>query len=640
MNFNSISVHSICVLCCFLVTQQSGFAQEDYRKSVVKEGIKVVFSLLNHSPDTPEGEFRAGDVVKFQFKVSDTITGKPLSGAFPAAWMDKVKTDPPTDCGRKIVSYIQGDFFSRAELDLNVYYVLTLNEDNTINVVDPLFSFGGSQLLAQIQLPGTGYDWVVKEDQTTVFISMPESNKVGFIDTSNMKNEHNVTIPGLPKDIVLQPDEHYLWVAYDLPGNFESSSGVAVINTEDRTLEKTIITGSGTHQIITELNNKYVYVSNQNSGTISVIDVQTLEKVEDIPVRDAPVAMAFSKMANALYVLNKMSAVITVIDGKSHQVIGEINSEAGSNKISFTPDGRLGFILNPKTDRVHILDAATNRIVQTADVDEKPDEVSFSDELAYIRHIGSEIVWMIPLDVIGEEGKPVPLIDFSGGQNPPSLGAAPTGAPGIVQAPGANAVLVSNYLDNSIYYYAEGMAAPSGQFSTYGKRPKAVVAIDKSIEETQTGVYETTARLRSSGNYEVSLFMDVPSFMTCFPVTVLPNAELELESLRNTLGPLSINYLTTQNRPKVGEEVAVAFQLKDLKTHEVVTELRDVRVMSMNSAGNGHSALRVIETETKGVYQTKLKFNKEGLYYIYVECLSRGLTFNNPQFLTLYASKQ
>ncbi|WP_461304673.1 YncE family protein [Aureisphaera sp.] len=633
-----IHIRSLIVL--FLVLAVSSVsAQEAYTKSVVKEGIQVDFTMTNLNPERSLGEFREGDNVRFVFKVFDTLSGKPQTGAFPAAWMDKTNPNNPEDCARKIISFIEGGLLSRPELDLNVYYVLTLNDDNSINVVDPLFSFGGSQLLTQIQLASSGYDWVVKEDQTEFYVSLPDANQVAFVNTTTMENYHNIAIPGQPKEIALQPDEHYLWMGYDLPGNFESVSGVAIVDTQEKTLAKVIKTGVGPHEVIHASGNDRAFVTNQGSGTVSIIDIQSLEKIEDIQVADTPVSVAFSKKADAIYVVNGLSGIITVIDAKSGVVMTEIQGEKGIDKIVFSPDGRLGFLLNPRTHKIHILDAATNRIVQSADVDAQPDEVSFSDELAYVRHLGSEIIWMIPLDVIGQEGNEVPLIDFTGGQNPPGLDSPENGAPGIVQAPGANAVLVSNYLDRSIYYYREGMAAPSGHFSTYGKRPKAVQVVDKSIEETSLGTYETTVQMRTPGDYEVSLFMDVPSFLECFPVTILPDEQKELEKLRNSLGPLSIKYITETNRPKVGQELALRFQLLDLKTQKPVSQLKDVRLMTMNSGGRGQLAVEAKESGTQGIYETQITFDEKGLHYVYVSCPSRGLSYNNPQFLTLYASE-
>jgi len=131
-----------------------------------------------------------------------------------------------------------------------------------------------------------------------------------------------------------------------------------------------------------------------------------------------------------------------------------------------------------------------------------PYSLAYADELAYIRHRGSDTVMMIPLKAVGEPGKPVPVVDFPGGQHPPGRLPRPTPAAGIVQAPGESAVLVANPEDQIIYYYKEGMAAPMGHFQNYGKQPLAALVVDRSLREVRPGVYETTVKMAGAGNYE------------------------------------------------------------------------------------------------------------------------------------------
>ena len=38
------------------------------------------------------------------------------------------------------------------------------------------------------------------------------------------------------------------------------------------------------------------------------------------------------------------------------------------------------------------------------------------------------------------------------------------------------------------------MAAPMGHFQNYGKQPRAVLVVVRSLREVRPGVYETTAR--------------------------------------------------------------------------------------------------------------------------------------------------
>jgi len=640
MTLRQVKSGIIFLSCSFslLFSMQGKAQQNSYHKHVLKEGVRIDFTVSHLDSKKSNQAFKEGDDVLFQFKIKDTISNKPLTGSFPAAWMDEINPDQDVSCGKKIVSYIEAGFQHRPKLDLNKYYVLTLNHDNTINVVDPLFGYGGSQLLNQLQLNGTGYDWVIKEDQSMICVSVPQASEITFIDTADLKVDTHVTIPGKPRDIVFQNDERYAWVGYESMGRFEGNSGVAVLDTESKSLVKSIETGRGDHQVIMDEDNRFVYVSNSYDGTVSVIDMSDLSKKSDVKIFGTPISMDFSSKANALYVVNKEESAVYVINGATNELLGKIPCSKGIEKIAFAPDGRLGFITNPKLNTVLILDAASNRIIQQADVEESPDEVSFSDELAYVRHLKDDTIWMIPLDILAAENGKVSLIDFTGGQNPPALGSAPVGANGIVQAPGDNAVLVSNYMDNAVYYYREGMAAPSGQFKTYGKKPKAVIAVDKSIEEVSLGTYQTTARLPEPGNYDISLFLDTPSFMECFEFEVKTDPEKEKERLEKSLGSLIVTYLTLESaQPKVGQSVTLTFELKESKTNEVVKDLKDVRLMTMDSYGKGNNNFVAEETETKGVYKTKLKFNNEGIHYIYVGCQSKGLSFNNPQFLVLQA---
>ena len=128
--------------------------------------------------------------------------------------------------------------------------------------------------------------------------------------------------------------------------------------------------------------------------------------------------------------------------------------------------------------------------MQSGPVESGPDQLAFSDKLAYMRHRGSPNVLMIPLDAVGEEGKQIPLVDFPGGQNPPGRMSRPCWATSMIQAPGASAMLVSNAVDQAVYYYKEGMAAPMGTFKTYSCEPLAVMVVDRSLRErTDAGSY-------------------------------------------------------------------------------------------------------------------------------------------------------
>jgi YVTN family beta-propeller protein len=550
------------------------------------------------------------------------------------------ESSDPAICQDKVEAFIGGSLLSQPELDLNVYYVLALNDDASISVVDPLFGFGTTKLLDMIFLESPGEDWALTGDQATLYVSMPEAGRVAVASTSTWEVLANVDVGPRPSRVVLQGDEHYLWVGYDAPRTMpywveprsSEASGVTVVDTRMRRVVREIPTGSGHHEIAFSGDDRWAFVTNQDDGTLSIIDVGKLEKIADVAVGREPVSLAYSAIAGAIYVTSREDSLITAVDAGSHQVVSRVETEPGLGQIKFAPGGRLALIVNTARDEVHVLDAASNRIVQTGDVEDGPDQVAFSDHLAYVRHRGSEIVLMIPLDQIGQEGLPVPVIDFPGGQRPFGRGSHPSLGDSIVQAPGATAVLVANPADQAIYFYKEGMAAPMGNFQNYGRQPRAVLAVDRSLRERSPGAYETIATLRRPGLYDVALFLDSPRTVHCFEVEVAEDPVLAAERR----GPAVVRPLDAPTVALVGEKVSVRFQLVDPATEEPRTDLDDVRVLSFKVPGSDQRRQTAREVSA-GVYEVEIVPERAGTYFVFVECGSLGLRINKTGFMVLKA---
>ena len=432
-----------------------------------QEGISIecVVSRLGGA-GRKEDEFVEGDDVRFRFRITDA-TGAPVTSVFPAAWLlarPAGSVTTPQMAVKKAESMVNTSVLSPANLDLNVYYVLTLNGNGTIGVVDPLFGYGGTKLLAMVPLKSPGSDWVLSPDETTVYVSLPQLNQVAAVDTATW--EVRKFVPGglMPDRIALQPDAQYLWVAGGDAGERPADSGVTVLNRATLEVAARIRTGHGRHDIAFSNDSCFAFVTNSKQDTVSIIDVRTLKKRGDVKTGKTPVSIDYSATGRAAYVTHAGDGTIAVVEAEGARVVRGLRAEAGLGQIRFAPGGRLAFIVNPEKDLVHILDAASGRIVQSGPVESGPDQLAFSDKLAYIRHRGSANVLMIPLDAVGQEGKRIPLVDFPAGQNPPGRMSRTCWATSMIQAPGASAMLISNAVDQAVYYYKEGMAAPMGTF--------------------------------------------------------------------------------------------------------------------------------------------------------------------------------
>ena len=171
------------------------------RQSIVHEGIRVEMTIDPINRDAAaDAVLREGDDVVIQFKIADTTSGAPLKNVYPAAWMTDrgPGTTSQKECVAKVQVLLGGSLLSPPELDLNVYHIVTLNEDATLTVVNPRFGFGGTKLLAVVPLAGVGQDWALSRDESRLFVSMPQVGKVAVIDTSTWLVKENLEVGPLP----------------------------------------------------------------------------------------------------------------------------------------------------------------------------------------------------------------------------------------------------------------------------------------------------------------------------------------------------------------------------------------------------------------------------------------------------------
>jgi YVTN family beta-propeller protein len=85
-----------------------------------------------------------------------------------------------------------------------------------------------------------------------------------------------------------------------------------------------------------------VYVTNQLSGTVDVIDGAQNKVVDSITVETTPRRVVVNPYTNILYVSNQISNSISVIDGKTNKVIDSI-----------TVEQPFELAINPKTDKLY-----------------------------------------------------------------------------------------------------------------------------------------------------------------------------------------------------------------------------------------------------------------------------------------------
>jgi YVTN family beta-propeller protein len=601
-------------------------------RTYTQEGISVKFSL---EPVTFEPgkhtELRAGTDARVQFTIVDANGGKALSNLRPAAWIDR-RDAGVTDaraCREKIQSFLQPGFNRRPTISLNAYFILALNHEPNISVIDPLSGFGGSKLYTLVALPNSGADWVMSADRRRLFVSIPLGGQVAVIDTTTWKAIGFVDAGVAPTRLALQRDGRYLWIGND--ATEEAGSGVTVIDTVTLTVAARLKTGMGHHEIAFTEDDSLAFVSNKQDGTLSVIDIRTLVRVSDIKVGALPVAVAFSPLGKAVYVANEGDGTIVAVDGRRREIVSRISVQPGLGALRIPSNGRFGFVVNRSTAAVYIFDVSTNHLINEVPVGPAPDQITFTRQFAYVRSAGNEFVTMIKLTEVGKEAA---VSRFPAGQKAPTESPADSFADAIVPASDDSGVLVANPADKMIYLYAEGMAAPMGGFQNYRRSPKALLVLDNGLRESAPGVYTTAVRLTDPGRYDVAFLLDSPRVVKCFDVTIAENPDLATQSRP----AIKIEPLADSANARVGENYTLRFKVTDSGSHEPMADLADVGVLVFLAPGIWQQRARATPL-SNGLYEVTFVPPQAGVYYVFFQCASLKVPFNQITPFTLQATK-
>ena len=584
-----------------------------------EQGVSIEFSAAPKAV--------AGEETTLRFQITGTNGRVPLSNLRPVVWIDQRQpgqASTPRACKDKVQAFLQASFTRRPTVDLNAYFILALNDEPNISVIDPLSGFGGSKLYTLIPLKSPGEDWVITPDNKRFYVSMPQSNQVAVIDVPTWNVVANIDAGTKPTRLALQHDQRYLWVG--------TADGVTVVDTVTAKPAAQIKTGAGPHEIVLNDDDQRAYVTNKEAGTVSIIDVPRLATLKEIKVGAKPVAIAFSSVSQTAYVACEGEGTILAIGGAKQDIITRIQAEPGIRTIQMPPEGHYGFALNSIKSVVHIFDVSSNRVVHTVPVGPASDQITFTKQFAYVRSAASEFVTMINLGALGKEAA---VTRFPGGQRAPGESRSTSIAAAIVPAPDDGSVLVANPADQTIYYYTEGMAAPMGSFQNYKRDPRALLVVDNSLRETERGIYSSSVRLMTPGVYDVVFLLDSPRVINCFEMTVADNPALP----KKVETAVKIEPLLKEALAKVGEKFTLRFKVLDEKSGTPKLNVPDVTVLVFLAPGLWQQR-ETAKPSANGVYEMNFVPPQPGVYYVFFESPSLELQFNQSTPLTLQVVKR
>ena len=156
--------------------------------------------------------------------------------------------------------------------------------------------------------------------------------------------------------------------------NMESGT-ISVIDPESMKVIVTIdARGYQTDELFLTPDQSRLFATNMHSGTLAVIDTATYEVMATIPTGKRAHALALTPDGKHAWVVNAEEEYLTVVNASSLKIVGRVDLShiIGTGYIRFSPNGTRAFVSNPTLGTVSVIDVTSKKVIAAVDVGKHP----------------------------------------------------------------------------------------------------------------------------------------------------------------------------------------------------------------------------------------------------------------------------
>jgi YVTN family beta-propeller protein len=148
-----------------------------------------------------------------------------------------------------------------------------------------------------------------------------------------------VAVSGLPKCPPSEPDEECAKLKHDL-----AADGIAVIDTATLKLTGLLKAGSDPEQFDLSKDGQRLFISNEDTGTVSVLDVKSGAVVGSVPVGAEPEGVRVTPNGKWVLVTSESANSISILDTGSLKLLKSVAVGKRPRDTAITPDNRTAYI--------------------------------------------------------------------------------------------------------------------------------------------------------------------------------------------------------------------------------------------------------------------------------------------------------
>jgi YVTN family beta-propeller protein len=166
-----------------------------------------------------------------------------------------------------------------------------------------------------------------------------------------------------PHGIITLPQPNKVGVVTDI-GNH-----LSVVNVETGVIEKQIATQQDfSHLLVYHPFKPLVYVTNINSGSVSIIDVELDKVVKIIHCSERAEGIDITADGSEIWVTNIKENFISVINTETYETTDRLDTGKQPLRLKFSNDGKQCLVSNASDGTVSVYDSETKKQITTIDI--------------------------------------------------------------------------------------------------------------------------------------------------------------------------------------------------------------------------------------------------------------------------------
>ncbi len=197
---------------------------------------------------------------------------------------------------------------------------------------------------------GTGYVFVTNERTNNVLVFDPAKD---YAQVKDIKTSRR------PRDMHFNHDHTLLYVACG------DDDVIDIIDVATLEIVDQIPTARSPEMFVISRDEKSIYVSNEENSSVQQIDVATKTIVHEVPTGAEPEGVILSEDESTLYATSEIADMVHVIDTAEGVVTDNVIVGTRPRRFLLTPDGKELWVTDELSGQVSIIDRKTDEVTDT-----------------------------------------------------------------------------------------------------------------------------------------------------------------------------------------------------------------------------------------------------------------------------------